>query len=184
MQWERLDLKSSDIFGLILILFLCMFGTCGTSGSDETQHGKKLFTDSIQRPQFDEAEDPTVIRKRPITIDFNVLGKEISHCTSESVISKSLLLDLFEDTVYTAINDRIDPITPEFYSWVGHLKENKQSKVIVVIGDGLMPDGLLWGWGAMVPPARRDVHFWSLIGPLSLGKPFVSRILSSSSCLC
>ena len=131
-------MKSNSIFGFILILFLCMFGTFGISLSEGTQKDKELFTDIIKGTQFDKGRDPTVVRTRLVNINFNLLSKDKRRPTSKSDMSRVLLLNLFDDTVFTAIIDRGESITPEFYSWVGHLKGIKQSKVILVVGDGLM----------------------------------------------
>ena len=135
---NAINMKSNKFFGFILILFTGIFGTCCTSLSDEPQKDKELFTDIITGTQLDKAQDLTVVRTRYVNINFNLLGKDIGHSTIESDISRVLLLTLFEDTVYTAINDRLDSITPGYYSWVGHLKGIKQSKVILVVGDGLI----------------------------------------------
>ena len=89
-----------------------------------------LFVASTQHGKVDTIEDPTVIRVRYVEVNFALLEK--------AELGDTLILNLFDDLVFTAVLDRLEATTSDGYSWIGHLKGIDHSQVMLVIGGGQM----------------------------------------------
>lgn len=84
--------------------------------------------------------DPTVTRARFITVDLERLGGLAGPPHNGSGVGERVLLNLFDDAIYTAILDRVEA-TDQGYIWIGHLADVEYSLVTLVVHEA----GLLIG---------------------------------------
>jgi len=84
---------------------------------------------------------PDVLQSRHVQIAFDQLGPESGPPSDGSGKGEHLKLNLFEDVVYTAILDRIEQndgarygkAHADSYTWIGHLLEEPESLVVMVV---------------------------------------------------
>ena len=92
--------------------------------------------------QEKEKEDPTIIRSRYARVNFDLLTKSdvpVPDTLQPSPIQKSpIVLNLFNDVSFTAMNNRIEVRAENRYTWYGHIKGMAHSQVILVVEDGSM----------------------------------------------
>jgi hypothetical protein len=101
-----------------------------------------LFTpaarpDSLAAP----SNDPTILRSRYVTVDFEALGQfdRDGHAPGgTSGLSNRLVLNLFEDVTLVAILDRVEPLTSGRYAWVGHLESTELGQVVLIVDDSVV----------------------------------------------
>ena len=92
-------------------------------------------------------QDPTVqsraqrsvdgLRSRQVKIDLDLLGDARGFWKSSRQGRQSLVLNLFADTTFTAILDRIRPHS-RGYSWIGRVQGTKESIVILTVKNNVM----------------------------------------------
>jgi hypothetical protein len=131
-------MKLKNGFGLSPLLVLFILSTYGISSSGESYKGVPLFGEIVTQEELGNSDDPTIIRQRTANVNFKSLLNE--NITPETALNAadSIILNLFEDVRLTAVLDRLDATLPEFYSWIGHIAGVAQSKVILVVGNGLI----------------------------------------------
>jgi hypothetical protein len=95
-----------------------------------------LFIEAPGQPARDQANDPTVVRSRPVTIRFDALT-DASAADAGPVPRSTLVLNLFDDVSYTAVIDRIDPAARGF-TWVGHIPGVELSTMTLALVDAVM----------------------------------------------
>lgn len=130
-------------FGLI-----AAFSLTGCTFIDQLPAGPVLFKDSSITGTI-VRQGPEVMRKRFVTVNFDLLSEKTQSP------SKTLILDLFPDTVYTAQMDKT-----ESGSWIGHLVGINQSDVILTTFWGKVLRGSIQlpGKAYWVEPAGNDLH--------------------------
>lgn len=79
------------------------------------------------------SESSEVVRSRLVNIRLDLLPRPDAALGSQSSTNETLLLDLFDDVVYTATLDRIEPISADMYAWIGSLEGIEFSQVIMVV---------------------------------------------------
>ena len=131
-------MKLKNGYGPSLLLVLFILATYGISSSGESNKGVPLFSEIITQAELGNVDDPTVIRQRTANVNFKSLLNENIPPETALNAADSIILNLFEDVRLTAVLDRLDATLPEFYSWIGHIAGMAQSKVILVVGDGLI----------------------------------------------
>ncbi len=137
-----------DANGVILAVAISILAMCGIAWSQEPQQQTALFSEMIVAQQFDDTDDPTVIRKRVVKVNFDLLTRSPNPPELKADTAEVLTLNLFDDVELTAVLDRIEATIPEFFSWIGHIDEVADSKVMLIVGEGLvqgsitMPDAL------------------------------------------
>ena len=131
-------MKLKNGYGPSLLLVLFILATYGISSSGESNKGVPLFSEIITQAELGNIDDPTVIRQRTANVNFKSLLNENIPPETALNAADSIILNLFEDVRLTAVLDRLDATLPEFYSWIGHIAGMAQSKVILVVGDGLI----------------------------------------------
>ena len=85
-----------------------------------------LFLESSLEIKPETTIDPTIIRSRYVNLNFNLLD--------ESEVNNKILLNLFDDVVYTAILEKKESNLTGGYTWSGHLDGIEHSQVIVIVG--------------------------------------------------
>jgi len=101
--------------------------------------GDALFADAglAGDALTDDADDATVIRGRFVHINFSQLAAKKSR---QADVGEPLLLNLFEDTQFTALLDEVQANPSGSTTWQGHLAEvsHDQTQVTLVVKDGVM----------------------------------------------
>jgi hypothetical protein len=111
-----------------------------------------LFEDSAV-PGTLVRQDPAVIRKRFVKINFDLLG-EIDGKPTNKVVR----LNLFKDAVFTARLNRVEQ-TQSGRAWIGHIENVKLSDVVLVVVDGVMSGSITMpGATYVVEYAGNGVH--------------------------
>ena len=100
--------------------------------------GSYLFSDSAIEGGLEIAGDPTIVRTRFVNVNFDLLGGADALPRDLSNVGDLVVLNLFDDVVFTAALDRVEPNRSGGYSWIGHLEGVEHSQVILVVKDGLM----------------------------------------------
>ncbi len=98
---------------------------------------KGLFTESRSATQFRAQRNSQSLRSRHVKIDFDLLGDARGFRRASQKGRQSLELNLFPDTSFTALLDKIEP-HPKGYSWIGQVQGTPESIVILTITDGVM----------------------------------------------
>ncbi|MGB0386450.1 MAG: M12 family metallo-peptidase [Ardenticatenaceae bacterium] len=127
-----------SIWGMLLLMALLLFlagpGPDVALADDPT--GDRLFTDAgVSR---DRLTEETVIRERLVNIDFSLLGGPDSQRYQGRAVGTELLLNAFEDTLFTTVLDQVKVNPSGSYTWIGHLAEHDHSQVTLVVRDGIM----------------------------------------------
>ena len=132
-------MKLPKLFVPLSILILFLFGSSGLLSAKEIQNHQALFNEMIEGGQWTPSEDPTIVRAKRVYINYDILVSNPQQLpTAVSDTAGSLVLNLFDDVVLTAVLDTLDSTIPEFFSWIGHIEGIKQSNVTLVIGEGMV----------------------------------------------
>lgn len=119
--------RTTKVIGLAALAMLLL----GISMSVTADGG--LFADAAVPAGADgDSDDPTVIRSRYVTVDFDWLD------TAGDSIAESLRLNLFEDVVFTAVLDRLELNRSGSLSWIGHLEGVEYGSLILVVKEGVV----------------------------------------------
>ncbi|HLG29165.1 MAG TPA: M12 family metallo-peptidase [Candidatus Brocadiales bacterium] len=97
------------------------------------------FAEKYIRPKIleREKEDPAIVRKRYVQVNFDLLRKK-----------DSIAINLFEGLSFVGIKDRIETRSTDRYTWYGHIEGIEHSQIIIVVEDGntsgdiVIPEGL------------------------------------------
>ena len=81
--------------------------------------------------------DDITMRRREVTIDFGMLEVSKATLSQRSDTPSKLTLNLFDDTVLTAIVDRTAP-TPSGYSLSGHIEGVELGTVTLVVNGSVV----------------------------------------------
>ncbi len=124
--------------GAILLFVFSIFATCGIAFSEEGHKPPALFTGIAAAQQFDDPDDPTIVRKRLVKVKFDILTDTLTTPEAAPDTADVVTLNLFDDVELIAVLDRIEATIPEFFSWIGHIDEVEDSKVLLIVGEGLI----------------------------------------------
>lgn len=91
-----------------------------------------LFIDVGMRSK-DYTNEATVIRGRFVNIDFDFFNVEDGFRTGQQ-----LVLNLFDDVLFTAVLERVESNPSGSYTWLGQIDGIEHSQVAFVVRDGLM----------------------------------------------
>lgn len=120
---------------LLLAMLLSALGANAVTALDAVSEIHGLFSASGVPGNLEFTNGPTVTRYRYVDVDLGALILEDGspRCVEPGY---TLVLNLFEDTVYTAVLDRVEFNPGGDFTWLGHLKNVPRSQVILVVGDG------------------------------------------------
>jgi hypothetical protein len=82
------------------------------------------------------ASQPYVVRSRFVKINIPVLLNEKGQPRNLDTRTE-IALNLFPDTTYIYVLERMEQNAPDSYSWIGHLKGVKFSEVFIVFSEGV-----------------------------------------------
>jgi hypothetical protein len=126
------------ILGIALLIMMVVGTGPSSVASRANQAVEGLFTDSATETAVPRPHDPTIVRTRLVNINYDLLGAADCPPEDESQIASLLILNLFEDVVFTALLDRAEVSSSSSFSWIGHLEEVEYSQVILIVKDRMM----------------------------------------------
>jgi hypothetical protein len=86
----------------------------------------QLFSNSNIDITPENANDPTVIRSRAVNVNLALLN--------ESEVDDKIILNLFDDTIFTAVLEKKEPTMNDGYTLTGYLDGIQYSQVILIVG--------------------------------------------------
>lgn len=137
---------SAMILGVV-VLNLLVRGWSNIEAPVKPEEVRDLFIDVIYSDRLANstvAEDsntainPTIVRSRLVNIDWDILAKTGDPPESEIVGGDVLLLNLFEDSSFTANLDHWEARSENNFTWIGHIEGAKGSQVTIVVQDDIM----------------------------------------------
>ena len=118
--------------GLVLALLLAI---APAHGAEERQQDSGLFS-PVEPQEFRRAAlappDDITMRRREVTIDFDMLELSKASVGRLDTPPARLTLNLFDDTVLTAVIEEVAP-TSSGYSLSGRIEASEPSTVILVV---------------------------------------------------
>ncbi len=84
------------------------------------------------------ADDPTVMRFSFVYINFAVLGGETGPPFDGSGAGQRITLNLFDDTEFIALLERVEANPTGGFTWIGHLEGLENSFVTFVVNEGVV----------------------------------------------
>ncbi|MCL4832524.1 MAG: zinc-dependent metalloprotease [Caldilineaceae bacterium] len=150
-----MTLSKSIFIGGIFIVFVFLFGIApivakgASTWPSKGAIGSGLFVETGDTGQLklnQLSKTPNISRSRLVTIDFGQLGDAGSGLTLFAA-HDTLPLNLFTDTILTAVLERVVQNPSGSYSWIGHLEGISHSQAIFVVMDGIMTGEII------APPA-------------------------------
>ncbi len=122
-----------SLLSSLLIVFLLLFSFVenGFSGPLPSTKAGSLFSEVPQKFDGLRANDKTIKRKRFVNVAFGTMERP-THLPGQ------ISLNLFEDTQFTAVFDRVEKNLHTGFAWIGHLEGIEHSQVVLVIGDGML----------------------------------------------
>jgi hypothetical protein len=124
------------------ILIMALFGmslSAVAAPFDRASEG--LFSEvAADGSSVDEsgADDLAVVRSRLVAVDFDRLGTPVPSGDASPGVADTLVLNFFEDAVFTAALDQVELNPSGGFSWIGHLQDVDLGQVILAISDGVM----------------------------------------------
>ena len=118
--------------GLMLVITP---GCTAFSTQEETK--RELFSAAAKPVNAKVATGPTVLRARFVSINFGLLTIPTKPSKRQATTT-ALRLNLFEDTTFNAVLDRIETRSKGSFTWFGHVKGTGASQVTLVVEKGVM----------------------------------------------
>ncbi len=143
---------------LVAAILILALVTSAATALDADPEIEGLFSPSSIPGTLDITNSPAVMRYRYVDVGFDDLldedgspkGVEPGH---------TLLLNLFDDAVHTAVLDRVDYAPDSDFAWLGHVKGVPYSHVVLVVGDGTLVGNIaLPGASFQIRYAGSSVH--------------------------
>lgn len=131
----------------VVVLNLLVRGWSNIEAPVKPEEVRDLFIDVIYSDRLANstvAEDsntainPTIVRSRLVNIDWDILAMTGDPPESEIVGGDVLLLNLFEDSSFTANLDHWEARSENNFTWIGHIEGDKGSQVTIVVQDDVM----------------------------------------------
>ncbi len=143
---------------LVAAILILTLGTSAATALNADPEIEGLFSPSSIPGTLDIVDSPTVMRYRYVDVDFDdLLNQDGSPKGVEP--GHTLLLNLFDDAVHTAVLDRVDYAPYSDFAWLGHLQGVPYSHVVLVVGDGALTGNVtLPGASFQVRFAGSGVH--------------------------
>jgi len=154
----------TTLLALVAAMIFSLGATAATALDTDSEIGG-LFSGSSIPGTLDVTARPTVTRYRYVDVDFDDLIRD-DGSPKDIEPGHTLLLNLFDDEVHTAVLDRVEFNPGSDFTWLGHLSGELYSQVILVVGDGALvgnvttPDALF-----QVRYAGNGVHAVTEIDP-------------------
>ena len=118
------------------IIILSLGGSAATALDVDPGMGGLFFASGVSGT-LEFTNMPTVMRYRYVDVGFDELIREDGSPKSTEP-GHSLILNLFDDVVHTALLDRVEYNPGNGFTWLGHLAGEPYSQVTLVVGDGAL----------------------------------------------
>jgi peptidyl-Asp metalloendopeptidase len=82
--------------------------------------------------------DRRLLRTRSVGLNLDLLASQVEAVPGRPAEVQNIRLNLFEDTAFTAVPDRIEATGTDGFSWTGHLQGVEPSGVSLVVRDGVL----------------------------------------------
>jgi hypothetical protein len=119
---------------IYLIVMMGFLYACGQQGAAEIP---PFLFQEVSQVEIEKGQVPEIVRARHVTILFDLLGGD-TVTGSDFKPGGRLTLNLFEDTLFVAVLERVDVVSPGSVSWIGHLQDVEGSRVTLVVGDEVL----------------------------------------------
>ena len=122
---------------LVVVVLLPLFlpGTFSAQRDREIE----LFVESLNSQVVAATTgDPRLLRTRFVDVNLDLLASQVERVPGRSVEVQNIRLNLFDDTSFTAVPDRIEATGTDGFAWTGHLQGVEPSGVSLVVRDGVL----------------------------------------------
>jgi hypothetical protein len=126
-----------SIIGFVSIIIF-LFASCAGTEDSETQvqsTGQPMLFNDTKSTGI-PATQPYVVRSRFVMVNLLLLIDEKGQPRNLDA-GTEIALNLFPDTAYIGVIERIEQSAPDSYSWIGHLKDVKFSEMFIVLSGGV-----------------------------------------------
>lgn len=134
----RVTLTKHSLLLLVILLVACTGqlapGTPLPPSVTDREAG--LFTDA--EGDLPTPDDPTIIRTRFVYVNLDPLGGAGNSAEGRPAVANVLVLNPFEDVVFTAVLDRVELSSSGSLYWIGHVEGVEYSQVTLVVKDRVM----------------------------------------------
>ncbi len=114
--------------------------------------GNPLFSESFLVANDSTIPAQAVTRSRYVNVNFEEMG------TAEAPLN-NIVLNLFDDTVYTAILEHTESGSPEATAWIGRLEGIPLSQVVLIKANGVLSGSVAMPHGIYeIRPITNDVY--------------------------
>ena len=134
---RHFTINAINALGIVFLIVFLSNHLSVISAMAADQQDESLFTEATNI-QVRDADEPYIIRSRFVNINFGLLSKKDRTLKTNSDVSTSLVLNLFNDIVFTVVLDRVAFNMSGSYSWFGHLDGIEESQVTLVIKDEVL----------------------------------------------
>jgi hypothetical protein len=144
-----------------LVVFFLSPAVTTVSATTDSENKKHLFSPlSLKEDRTHIVQkDKTIKRQRFVQVDFNELVRSPE-------IPKKIILNLFDDKVFTAIYDRTPEKVLRGIGWIGHLEGVDRSQVILIMTDGMLTGSVSMPGGLFrVRGTGNEVHIVEEVDP-------------------
>ena len=120
---------------VVVLLPLILPGTFSAQRDREIE----LFVESLNSQGVAATTgDPRLLRTRFVDVNLDLLASQVERVPGRSVEVQNIRLNLFDDTSFTAVPDRIEATGTDSFTWTGHLQGVEPSEVSLVVRDGVL----------------------------------------------
>jgi peptidyl-Asp metalloendopeptidase len=120
---------------IVVLLTLILPATISAQRDREIE----LFVEPLNsRDAAATSGDRRLVRTRFVDVNLDLLASQVERVPGRSVEVQNIRLNLFEDTSFTAVPDRIESTGTGSFSWTGHLQGVEPSGVSLVVRDGVL----------------------------------------------
>jgi hypothetical protein len=114
----------------------------------------ELFVESLNSQGGAAATgDRRLLRTRFVDVNLDLLALQVEREPGRPVEVQNIRLNLFDDTSFIAVPDRIDTTGTDSFTWTGHLQGVEPSAVSLVVRGGILAGNLT------VPGASYEVRY-------------------------
>lgn len=100
--------------------------------------GAKLFTDEVIETGRPIQSQPWILRSRFVSVNRTLLTRVSGYSYHFSEAGNIIQLNLFADTNFKAVYDRMEYRTPTSFTWIGHIDGVKYSLVTLVVNQEIV----------------------------------------------
>jgi hypothetical protein len=126
----------------------------------------KLFSEVNQRVEPIEpiTPDSTVIRQRYVTVNIDLLRNSIKDFNPSNPEDTKVTLNLFDDLSLVTVLDKVETGSDVDFIWNGHVKDDQQSNVTLVVSDNTVTGDIFTLHGIyQIRPLKHNIHLISQI---------------------